>query len=301
MNKNCIILTLLLSCCLQANSQDYLQLANDCFEKGDYECAKRNYTIYQTWDGRDMSAQIQKTDECIKALILADNYFKDAEYEKARERYQIVLEKNPKDPHAKKQFGLCEEYLKSTNNQSQKNAKQTNQSSISNKKYDDQRTNLQKNKKRFHYGLKVGLNVSSMEQIGWYFNGYSYENAYIAYDYKAGIHGGVFGEFRFNKFAIQPELLYSRQGGKNAVRDYFTIPVMAKYYFIEGLCIEIGPQLGSWKIYIEDFNCAINVGTSYQIPRIPLGFTLRYSHDVYRNSSWLPKNRVFQVGAFVKF
>ena len=112
--KNVIVtlLTLLLFCCLQANGQDYLKLANDCFEKGDYECAKRNYTLFQTFDGSNMSAQIQNADECMKSLILADNYFKEEEWEKARDRYKILLEINPKDPHAQKQFDLCEERLK---------------------------------------------------------------------------------------------------------------------------------------------------------------------------------------------
>ena len=111
--KHVIFFTLFLCCCLQANGQDYLKLADECFEKGDYDCAKRNYTIFQTWDGRDMSAQIQKAEECIRIMILADGYFKDKEYEKAKERYEIVLEKNPKDPYAKRQYGLCEEQLKS--------------------------------------------------------------------------------------------------------------------------------------------------------------------------------------------
>ena len=110
--KNLIYKTLFLFCCLQAYGQDYLQLANECFENGDYECAKRNFTLFQTFDGSDMSAQIQKSDECMRSLLIADEFFKDAEWEKARVRYQIVLEKNPKDAHAKKQFDLCEENLK---------------------------------------------------------------------------------------------------------------------------------------------------------------------------------------------
>jgi len=122
--KSFILLTLFLFCCLQANSQDYLKLAGECFDKGDYECAKRNYTFFQTFDGRDMSAQIQKTDECMRTLLLADDYFKDEELEKARERYQIVLEKNPNDPHAKKQFDLCEEHLKSANDRLKELAKE---------------------------------------------------------------------------------------------------------------------------------------------------------------------------------
>jgi len=107
-----VIFTLFVFCCLHANGQDYLKLAGDCFDKGDYECAKRNYTFFQTFDGRDMSAQIQKTDECMRTLLLADEFFKEEEWEKARDRYQIVLEKNPKDPHAKKQLDLCEDRLK---------------------------------------------------------------------------------------------------------------------------------------------------------------------------------------------
>ena len=105
--KNLIYTTLFLFCFIQANGQDYLQLANECFEKGDYECAKRNYTFFQTLNGSNMSAQIQKADECFRDLIIADNYFQDEEWEKARQRYQIVLEKNPKDTHAKKQFDAC--------------------------------------------------------------------------------------------------------------------------------------------------------------------------------------------------
>jgi len=110
--RNVFFITLFLCCCLFANGQNYLQEGNACFDKGDYECAKRNYNLFQTFDGRDMSAQIQKSDECFRALIVADGFFKDGQWDKARELYRMVLEKNPKDPHAKKQYDLCEEQLK---------------------------------------------------------------------------------------------------------------------------------------------------------------------------------------------
>jgi len=93
--------------CLQANGQDYLKLANDCFEKGDYECAKRNYTFFQTLDGSDLSVLIQKADDCYKASIIADAFYTEKDYEKALDRYKIVLEKNPKDLHAKKLVDSC--------------------------------------------------------------------------------------------------------------------------------------------------------------------------------------------------
>ena len=116
--KNVIFFTLFLFCCLQASGQeDYLKIADECFEKGDYECAKKNYTIFQTWDGRNMSAQIQTADECMRALNLADDYFKEKEYDKAKERYKIVLEKNPKDSYAKRLYDLCEDIAPENENQ----------------------------------------------------------------------------------------------------------------------------------------------------------------------------------------
>ena len=112
--RNLLFTILLLFCCLQAKGQDYLKEANTCFEKGDYECAKRNYTLFQALDGKDMSLQIQITDECMRALNLADDYFRDEEFEKASKRYHIVLEKNPKDSNAKKKYELCMEILKNS-------------------------------------------------------------------------------------------------------------------------------------------------------------------------------------------
>ncbi|MCL2727548.1 MAG: formylglycine-generating enzyme family protein [Bacteroidales bacterium] len=109
--KNQLLLSLLLFCCWQANGQNYLQLANDCFEKGDYECAKRNYNLYQTFEGMDMSAEMQKADECFRNIIVADNYFNNMKYGDAKEYYKNVLEKNPKDPYAKKLYETCEKLL----------------------------------------------------------------------------------------------------------------------------------------------------------------------------------------------
>ena len=283
--KNLIYTTLFLFCYLQANGQDYLQLANECFDKGDYECAKRNYTFFQTFDGKDISAQIQKTEECLRILNLADDYFKDAEWEKARERYKIVLEKNPNDPHAKKQFDLCEENLKSKNYELLKQAQEDTPSS--------------KKKKKFHYGLKLGLNVSNIAGKNARF--YNFSN-------RTDIHGGVFGDFKFNKFAIQPELLYSRQGGKEKLLEYFTIPIMAKYYFIEGLSIEIGPQIDIEKgrDLPDCIDFSLNFGASYQLSRFPLGFYVRYSYGLdilYSGTYYFVnfENRVYQVGTFYKF
>lgn len=58
------------------------------------------------------------------------------------------------------------------------------------------------------------------------------------------------------KIALQPEVLYSRQGTKGSYDDdsyssdyvlrfdYLNMPVMFKYYILESFSIELGPQIG---------------------------------------------------------
>jgi len=99
------------------------------------------------------------------------------------------------------------------------------------------------------FGIKGGLNVSTLTG--------NIENA----EPKIGAHVGGLVEIKIvNKFAIQPELLFSLQGAKNDyVRTmgnnryvneeklnlaYLNVPVMAKFYVIPSLSLEAGPQLG---------------------------------------------------------
>ncbi|MBF4485576.1 porin family protein [Flavobacterium sp. CSZ] len=72
-----------------------------------------------------------------------------------------------------------------------------------------------------------------------------------------GFHVGGFAEIKLSdKFAIQPEILFSTQGSKQEGSDlfgsyenkvnvsYLNIPVMAKYYVAEKFSLEAGPQIG---------------------------------------------------------
>jgi len=174
-----------------------------------------------------------------------------------------------------------------------------------------------------HFGVKTGLNLADTRESDT--------------NFKAGFHGGIFGEFKFNNFALQPELLFSMQGAKAKDEEitaklnlnYLNIPLMAKYYIVDGLCIEIGPQLGillsakaigeasvvginasatvDVKNYMKDIDFSLNFGASYQIPNLPLGFYARYClglTDIYKEVAIIDesgKNSVFQLGAFVKF
>ncbi|AWK02804.1 PorT family protein [Flavobacterium crocinum] len=91
------------------------------------------------------------------------------------------------------------------------------------------------------FGVKGGVNLSN-------FTG-DIEDA----SSKVGFHVGGFAEFKLSdKFAIQPELLYSAQGAKfedsfskeKVSMSYLNIPIMAKYYIIDKLSVEAGPQAG---------------------------------------------------------
>lgn len=68
-----------------------------------------------------------------------------------------------------------------------------------------------------------------------------------------GFHVGGLAEFKLSEqFSVQPEVLFSMQGTKyefageesETKLSYVNIPIMAKYYIIEGLSIEAGPQVG---------------------------------------------------------
>jgi hypothetical protein len=88
------------------------------------------------------------------------------------------------------------------------------------------------------FGAKLGLNFSAI-------------NGLQDSDTKSGLALGGFAEIKLNeKFAIQPELMYSMLGaggkGSNDTVElgYVVIPVMAKYYVVNKFSLEAGPQIG---------------------------------------------------------
>ena len=102
------------------------------------------------------------------------------------------------------------------------------------------------------FGPKAGVNFANLNGA---------DNS----EMKTSFHVGAFAEIFFtDKFAVQPEIVYSVQGAKfsdsytqtvdgvvmtseaeeNTSLGYINIPIMAKYYVIDGLALELGPQLG---------------------------------------------------------
>lgn len=91
------------------------------------------------------------------------------------------------------------------------------------------------------FGIKAGVNFSN-------FNGDIENNAM-----RNGLHFGLVTEIILSdQFSFQPELLFSAQGYKNETPgafskskfDYIVLPLLVKYYAIDKLSIEAGPQVG---------------------------------------------------------
>jgi hypothetical protein len=106
-------------------------------------------------------------------------------------------------------------------------------------------------------GVKAGVNFAS--QTGDpYMQGAAFDKDGIT-----SYHAGLVAEIKLlDKFAVQPELLYSTQGAtyKNAVNEfknelgYLSIPVMAKFYLTDSFSLEVGPQASFLLSQKNDFD-----------------------------------------------
>ena len=111
------------------------------------------------------------------------------------------------------------------------------------------------------FGIKAGVNFSN----------YIGSEASDAFDSKTSFYAGGFASFPIAKrFAIQPELIYSRQGtqdSNNGIGDvkinlnYLNLPILTKFNVAGGLSVLSGPQLGvllSAKTDIKDVDPTVD-------------------------------------------
>ncbi len=158
---------------------------------------------------------------------------------------------------------------------------------------------------------------------------------------KIGFHVGFVAEIKFNeKFSVQPEVLYSTQGAKysstviplgtiegEVKNDYINIPIMAKYYIVEGFSAELGPYVGflmkseseignfsgDSKDAYKSVDFGLGVGLAYDMPmgffvgaRYNLGLS-KANEDIAAGNGNVTvqtddlKNGVIQVGVGYKF
>ena len=142
------------------------------------------------------------------------------------------------------------------------------------------------NAQEVKFGAKAALNLSNV-------TGDVEDNSM-----KVGFQIGGLVEIKISdKFAVQPELVYSAQGTKydgdgnpKLNLDYLNIPVMAKFYVAEGFSLEAGPQVGflmsakvktdagdaDFKDFVNSTDFGVNFGAGYDVTEnINLG--VRYS------------------------
>lgn len=142
------------------------------------------------------------------------------------------------------------------------------------------------------FGLKVGVNFANLTNT---------DDAVTGVSIRTGINIGGYLNYKFaNKFAFQPELLYSTQGNiqngssqgisikATYMLDYITVPLMLKYYTSKKFNVEFGPQLAfivskkikaegngqSFTYDFDDFFAANNINAKTNTFDLSLNFGL---------------------------
>lgn len=168
-------------------------------------------------------------------------------------------------------------------------------------------------------GAKLGVNIASLGGDGYGIGSLGARTSF---------HIGGLAEIPLSeKFAIQPEILYSSEGADwgfsystDTKLDYIRVPVLAKYYIIEGLSAEAGPAFGvlvsaksgdvDAKDRFKTFDAAFAIGASY---RLDMGvfFSLRYNKgllnvnekfvDEEYTYNYKNQSNVFQMSAGYSF
>lgn len=133
------------------------------------------------------------------------------------------------------------------------------------------------------FGVKAGLNLA-------FITGDNTEDLTPNTDF----HFGIMAEWKVsNKFALQPEIIYSRQGSDLNIEsegrislNYLNVPIIGKYYVTKRLSLEAGPQIGfllstkggtlNYKDLLKTTDFGVNFGVGYKLDN-GLNFSARYN------------------------
>lgn len=168
-----------------------------------------------------------------------------------------------------------------------------------------------------HWGVKAGLNTALLTSDD--------DNET---EYRLGLHlGGLAHIHLTGKFALQPELMYSAQGGKRELAGqdakthlhYLNLPVLVQYMFQNGFRLQAGPQVGFMlkaqsqrgdvEVDVGDnfkaVDLSLPVGVSY-LGKKGLGVDLRWAFGLSNindvgNDRPILRNQVGQLGLFYLF
>lgn len=157
-------------------------------------------------------------------------------------------------------------------------------------------------------GIKAGANFANISDADGLSN-------------RTGVQAGIFGGIKFSDhLGIQADILYSQQGAEFDLGkfdlDYVNVPIVLKYYLIQGLNIQAGPQfgfvvkdevytqgLGANRIEADTKNTDVSgvVGAGYDFP-FGIRFDARYNFgftDVVEGDKG--KNNVFSLALGYSF
>lgn len=161
------------------------------------------------------------------------------------------------------------------------------------------------------FGIKGGINIASIDVEGG-----------NDIDSKVAGHLGVLAHIHVTRhFAVQPEMVFSMQGGKEgnltAKQNFINIPVLLQYMTGSGFRLQTGPQLGflvsaenevgdhevNVKDQLNTMDLSWSFGAGY-LTRSGFGVDARYNHGLTNtNEAETPvaKQRVWQLGVFYQF
>lgn len=156
------------------------------------------------------------------------------------------------------------------------------------------------NAQEMAFGVKAGVNFSN----------FSVDEG--STDGRTGFYVGALVDLPISEtFHVQPEVLFSQEGADDASLSYIRIPIMAKYYVMEGLSLLAGPSI-AFKVAAEnDFmdeatksmDIGVGIGAAYEFP-MGLFVDARYNLGVSNISEFDGgdiKNTNFQIGIGYRF
>lgn len=115
------------------------------------------------------------------------------------------------------------------------------------------------------FGIKAGANFSNLKL--------DFDGDGLSPDGATSVFVGGFVDIGLNEsLHFQPELQYSIEGAEDADISFINLPLMLKYYLVEGFNIQAGPQVGfpvdaeGGTDGLKSTNFAINLGAAYELP-----------------------------------
>lgn len=138
----------------------------------------------------------------------------------------------------------------------------------------------------FEYGVRAGANVADLRTDRSGMN------------VRATYNLGFMAEAKINeRWSLSPEIIYSRQGevdrgvvdgvrfDNTLILDYISLPILGKYYLVDGLAIETGPQIAYLIRADQSLNSTVN-SELFNVSSNYTNFDLLYNLGLSYKTDW---------------